>query len=136
MANYGNQYNKGNSGFAPKGNYNQAKPKAKSGAKMGMDKNGKPYVNGWFIQNKNLISLFAFPHKESKEIKTKTGQLWETWVLKIQNKGTLTESIRPCLYQPSTGRVFCQELDIMLSPKTKRRDTVGQGYAGSYLKNH
>lgn len=108
--------------------------KAKSGASSGIDKNGKPYVSGWMVRRRQMISLFASPYKGTHEVKTQNGRIWHTWILKIVNKDAMTETVRPCLYDPSTKRVFCQDLDIMLSPNTKRRMTNGKGYAGSYLK--
>jgi hypothetical protein len=107
--------------------------KKKSGATYGQGKNGKPYVQGWKASKRSgLNSFFAFPYEGTHETTAaNSGQKWQNWMLKITNKETYSEQLIPCLYQVSTHRIFCEKLDLMLSPKAKNG-----GYAGSFLKKH
>lgn len=114
--------------------YRQQKPKkSRSGASSGTDKNGKPYVNGWRVSRRHgLIAYFASPYKDTQEIKSGTGRIWHTWILKITIRETGEESVRPCLYDPQSRRVFCKDLNVLLSPQTRRQDG-SKGYCGKYL---
>lgn len=121
----------GNQGYQR--NQNQGFGKPKSGASAGTDKNGNLYANGWRVSKRQgLISYFAAPYKDTQEIESKSGRKWQNWILKVTIKETGQEFVKPCLYDPQNKRVMCQDLNIMISPNT-RRQAGGKGYTGRYL---
>jgi len=90
-----------------------------TGAKTGMGKNGKPYVSGWnYSRTAGMVTYFAHPYKGTKRKNSKPGRTWENWILKVFSKRTMQEFIKPCLFEPATGKVICGDLSLVMNPKT------------------
>lgn len=115
--------------YDPRGSYSAAPAKKHSGCKGGQDKKGRSYVSGWkYSRRTGLVSFFAAPYKNTSTHKSEHGRVWENWICKIQNKSTMQESIMPCLYDRTTGKVILQKLGFVMNPKGGRG-----GYVGTYV---
>jgi hypothetical protein len=111
------------------GRYSAAPVKKHSGCKGGIDKKGRSYVSGWkYSKRSGLVSLFAAPYKGTSTHKSENGRTWENWIVKLQNKSTMTETIMPCLFDRSTGKVIIQKLGFVMNPKGGKG-----GYVGTYI---
>lgn len=132
---YGNR-SYGNGGFNNsshrsfgKSGYNA--PKKHSGCRSGQDKKGRAYVSGWkYGKRSGLVSFFAAPYKGTSTHKSASGRVWQNWICKMQNKSTFEETITPCLYDQSTGKVIIKKLGFVMNPKGGRG-----GYVGTYVNN-
>lgn len=129
---YNNQYRQNQNNFrSNSGSFSPAPAKKHSGCKGGQDKKGRSYVSGWkYSRRTGLVSFFAAPYKGTSTHKSNNGRVWENWIVKIQNKSTMQESIAPCLYDRTTGKVIIQKLGFVMNPKGGRG-----GYVGTYVNN-
>jgi hypothetical protein len=118
-----------NRGAVPQSAQQFSVGKKHSGCKGGQDKKGRSYVSGWkYSRRAGLVSFFAAPYKGTNSHKSENGRTWENWIVKIQNKSTMTESITTCLFDRSTGKVIIQKLGFVMNPKGGKG-----GYVGTYI---
>lgn len=119
MANYNNNYNNNHGG-----GYNKQTYKKRSGAKSGIDKHGRPYVNGWNANGRGeMISIIAAPYSSTRRhVGEQRGNSWENWCAKVQI-GKHKPELHSCLYEVSTGRVIIKDLGFVMNPKTNYTGT-------------
>lgn len=135
---YGGGYNRQYG--SPKGNYSQSRydsnrpsygngqARKKSGAKSGVNKSGGKWVSGWNKSKGGLVSFLAFQYRGTSVHESKSGRMWENWVVKVENKTMKTAPrIIPCLYDPVANKVIIKELGMVLNPKAPRG-----GYCGTF----
>lgn len=126
-----------NGGFSPNyqqnQNMNAARGQAmqqfgrkKSGAKSGVTKSGKMYVNGWKVmQGQGIVSVIAGPTKDTDQHTSKTGRIWENWCAKITKPFSKPELVS-CLYDTMTGKVIIGDLGLVLNPKAPNGGYFGK----------
>jgi len=103
-----------------------------SGCKAGLDKNSKPYVQGWKVDKTNgMRKFYASPYHATKEIKAKTsGRVWHTWLVKIELP-TGEVMLRPCMYAPDTKMVIIKDLSFVMNPKGGKGGYIGPFFTRS-----
>lgn len=108
-------------------------PTKKSGCKATLISKGKykgsMCVHGWNkSKGAGFVTFFAAPYKRSKKFKSKTGNEWVTYILKVQHQ-LAAPQVLPCLYNPASGKIICQKLGIVMNPKA-----ANGGYVGKFGK--
>lgn len=111
-------------------NYN--KPKKKSGCKSGIDRNGKPYIQGWKADKTNgLRKFYASPYKNTQEVKSKKGKVWQNWFVRITMSNG--EEIRTSgMFDVANDKLIIPQLSFIMNPKGGYGGYVGPAY---YKKN-
>lgn len=123
---YGNNY-RNNNNYSNKQQSNNNVPKKHSGAKSGMTKTGKMYVQGWNVSKSNgMVSIIAGPTKNTDTHKSKSGRTWCNWMAKVTPKMAVPFLVS-CLYDESTGKVIINDLGIVMNPKAPHG-----GYCGKF----
>lgn len=119
--NYGNSY--GGNGYSG-GQNRQAKKR--TGCKSGQDTNGNPYVRGWNVSRQyGLVTFLCVPYGKTKQSQSKSGKVWENWMVKVQPKMG-KEYIVGGMYDVQTRRVIIKDMGLVLNPKAD--------YCGKFTK--
>lgn len=114
-----------------KGNYRNAQPKKKSGAKMGIQSKGrnegKIYVSAWKANKQmGLVKITAFENSRSTRSESKSGNKFVTMMFEIfyQNSGSKVLEIAP--FNLTSGKVFLEKLGWVISTKASRGGYCGK----------
>lgn len=113
-SNYGRFPSQGVKSFRKRTGASTGRYSPKSGPNKGKD---LPYVRGWRVQDRNIVTYLCTPYHKTKRRKTKVGREFETWLCKIQYKNG-TEERRPCIYWLDRGHVVVGDLSLVISPKS------------------
>ncbi|WP_447642439.1 MULTISPECIES: hypothetical protein [Chitinophagaceae] len=123
---YGSGYGGGNRNYNNRGG-NSRPQRKKSGAKAGVGKNGKPYVQGWNASRQNgMVSFLCVPTSNTGQHTSRTGRNWENWMVVVQPRMGAS-FLKSCLYDPSTGKCIISDMGIVLNPKAPNG-----GYCGRF----
>lgn len=131
ISNYGNngQYNQQMQPYNGANQQMQQQRKKHSGCSSKQGKNGKHVVFGWNYSRRNgMVKLLAGPYKNSRECKSKSGNVFVTWMLQVTKPMAEPYAV-PCLYHPATDRVICQSLSLVMNPRAPNR-----GYCGKFFR--
>jgi hypothetical protein len=129
-------YNRYNSGSNRQG-YNNSYRKPKSGAQevQGTTKEGNKYfgVTGWFIRrDTGLIKVSGFVNSLSKEYQSSRGNHFVSLMFEIFYQNSGVKKLELGLYNTTSGKVYLEQSNIIISTKTKRDG--GSGYCGFLSK--
>ncbi len=102
----------------------------RSGCKYGIDKNGKPYISAWKVENGRMYSLYCRPSSKTSTHQGKDFD-WEDWIYSLTIDRVETaiagKPIGICLFCPTTQKVIIKGMGWVLNPK----GGVG-GYCGPF----
>lgn len=124
---YGRGYGRGSYGRGSYGRgYGGGRRKKRTGCKMGMGKNQRPYISAWNVsRSRGMMTLIASPTDEQGESPS-TGAKWEKWVCKIQLKRNFEDKLVTGFYYPTTHTLSIPDLGMIARPKAPNG-----GYFGS-----
>ena len=130
---YNNSYNSGSNSQG----YNNSYRKPKSGAQEvhGTTKDGNNYfgVTGWFVRrDTGLIKVSGFVNSLSKEYQSSRGNHFVSLMFEIFYQNSGVKKLELGLYSTTTGKVYLEQSNIIISTKTKREG--GSGYCGFLSK--
>lgn len=92
--------------------------KKRTGCKSG-NKNGRQYITGWnYSRSRGMITFIAGPYRNTQEVKSKNGRVWQNWFVKLFNKRTMQEIRTSGMYEVATGRLIMSDLGMIANPKT------------------
>lgn len=112
-------------------NGGQNRPMKKhSGAKMGINRSGKmkdaPNITFWnFSRERGLITAIATPYSGTHEKKSKTGRIWQNWMVSWFNKRTMQRGTTSGLYDAQNNKLIISDWGWVVNPKAPNG-----GYAG------
>jgi hypothetical protein len=96
--------------------------KKRSGATIGVTRNGdnqgKPYVTGWCLINKQLVKFLCTPYKKTGDHKNGKGETIENWMVKVQpslGAGYITSGI----YYQGSRKVRIPSMNIVINPSVR-----------------
>lgn len=109
--------------------YKEQKPiKKHSGCKYSTAReSGKPIVYGWnYSKQRGLISFIASPYKGTKDHTSKSGKVWQNWVVKITNKRTLQETLTSGLFDKQTRKLILKQQGMVANPNARNGGYFGK----------
>lgn len=123
-----------------KGNYNQGGEKIhkRSGAIYSKIRQGKyeghTVINAWnYSKTRGLIKCTVSPYRNTREYRNADGDVKITMIAKVFYTRTGNEVIIPCSLNRNTGKVFLQDLGMVITPNGQGRTRSGKlakGYFG------
>jgi len=110
-------------------NFNQMRKKH-SGAKSGVNKAGKMKgainITFWnYSRGGGLLTGIATPYGGTHEVKSKSGRLWQNFMVSWFNKTTKAKGTVSGLYEPASGKLLISDWGWVVNPKAPNG-----GYAG------
>lgn len=139
---YHNQYPKrgGGGNYGPEfrgpqgGGGGQRPVKKHSGAKSGVNSKGsakgKQNITGWnYSRNGGLLTFIATSYKDTDKHKSKSGRVWENWMVSWFNKTTKAKGVVSGLYDTTTGKLIINDWGWVVNPKAPNG-----GYSGKFTK--
>jgi hypothetical protein len=108
-------------------NKTKAKAAKRTGCRAGQDKNGKPYIRGWNVQEKRgMLVIFAREYSGTKTHKSASGREWRNWFVTATYEASGIERKLSGLYDPMTRKLIIPDLGMVLNPS--------KDYCGSFTK--
>lgn len=102
------------------------KPKKRSGCKTGTNKSGDLYLTAWNVSKRHgFISIIAGAYSKTKEVKSKSGIVWQNWAVKVTPERQKPYFVSG-MFNMQTRRLVIQELGMVANPNTR--------YFGTYKR--
>lgn len=108
--------------------YQGRRPQKKhSGAKEGQTKKGKLYVYAWnYSRDRGLIKIKAFENKKTTFSTSERGNEFATLMFEIFYTKTGNKLLEIAPYNLTTGKVFLEQLGIVISTKAPNGGYCGR----------
>lgn len=89
-----------------------------------------PFVRGWnYSKRHGMRTFLASPYSKTKQHKSKTGRIWENWMVTVQQEGQKDFTVSG-LYDPQSRKVIINELSMVMNPNAPRGGYCGRFYSG------
>jgi|GEM_PF-3789700 len=87
-----------------------------------LNKDGVTYVKAWMYRKFNgFVTFFVSPPKGSAKVReSKRGIKWHSCKVVITNHTHMSRSVFPAWMEPGSHNVYIKDLNMRLSPQTKR----------------
>lgn len=106
--------------YPKRNNYVERAPKKRSGAKQGLTKKGKIYVNAWNVsKSRGFITVEAFENKKSTRSVSKSGTNYKfiTMMFEVFYHKTGNKVLEVANFNMTTGKVHLKKLNMTISTK-------------------
>jgi hypothetical protein len=128
-SNNNKNYNNGNSNSNNSGN--KGEQRKKSGCQKGIGRiEGKKWVSGWNKSSQGFLKFLAFEYKDTKQVTSRNGKIWETWVARVTFPDRKVE-LKPVLCEVMTGRIFFRDMNMIANP-----NAPNGGYFGRMVRKN
>jgi len=110
-------------------------PKRRNGCKFGYNKNDHPYVSGWKIINKELVSFYCSvnPNVGVEIVENAQGKEYQKWLCTVSYpKSAKRDELFTGFFDPDTKKVTIPDINIMLHPNAR----VRSGRGGVWFMNN